>query len=28
MLKFLNQVTEYAKETFEAAKYIGQGLSV
>lgn len=28
MLKFLNQVTEYAKETFQAAKYIGQGLSV
>ncbi|NEN87759.1 MAG: NAD(P)H-quinone oxidoreductase subunit I [Okeania sp. SIO3H1] len=28
MLKFLNQVGEYAKETFQAAKYIGQGLSV
>ncbi|KKD37989.1 MAG: NAD(P)H-quinone oxidoreductase subunit I [Limnoraphis robusta] len=28
MLKFLNQVTDYAKETFQAAKYIGQGLSV
>lgn len=28
MLKFLNQVTDYAKETFQAAEYIGQGLSV
>ncbi len=28
MLKFLNQVGDYAKETFQAAKYIGQGLSV
>ncbi len=28
MLKFLNQVTDYAKETVQAAKYIGQGLSV
>ncbi|MEG4349333.1 NAD(P)H-quinone oxidoreductase subunit I [Microcoleus sp. LAD1_D5] len=28
MLKFLNQVGEYAKETLQAAKYIGQGLSV
>lgn len=28
MLKFLNQVTDYAKETFQSAKYIGQGLGV
>ncbi|AMW28530.1 MULTISPECIES: NAD(P)H-quinone oxidoreductase subunit I [Arthrospira] len=28
MLKFLNQVGDYAKETIQAAKYIGQGLSV
>ncbi len=28
MLKFLNQVGEYAKETVQAAKYIGQGLAV
>ncbi|HAT15274.1 MAG TPA: NAD(P)H-quinone oxidoreductase subunit I [Microcoleaceae bacterium UBA11344] len=28
MLKFLNQVGAYAKETFQAAKYIGEGLSV
>ncbi|NEQ35578.1 MAG: NAD(P)H-quinone oxidoreductase subunit I [Okeania sp. SIO3I5] len=28
MFKFLNQVSDYAKETFQAAKYIGQGLSV
>ncbi|MGF1490951.1 MAG: NAD(P)H-quinone oxidoreductase subunit I [Microcoleaceae cyanobacterium] len=28
MLKFLNQVTDYAKDAFQAAKYIGQGLSV
>ncbi len=28
MLKFLKQVSEYTKETFQAAKYIGQGLSV
>src|ERR687893_196130 len=28
MLKFLNQVGEYAKESFQAAKYIGQGLAV
>ncbi|MDE5113719.1 MAG: NAD(P)H-quinone oxidoreductase subunit I, partial [Trichodesmium sp. St15_bin1_1] len=27
MFKFLNQVSDYAKETFQAAKYIGQGLS-
>ncbi|MGL5064657.1 MAG: NAD(P)H-quinone oxidoreductase subunit I [Microcoleus sp.] len=27
-MKFLNQVGEYAKETVQAAKYIGQGLSV
>lgn len=28
MFKFLNQVGDYAKETVQAAKYIGQGLSV
>ena len=28
MFKFLKQVTDYAKESFQAAKYIGQGLSV
>ena len=28
MLKFLNQVGAYAKETVQAAKYIGQGLAV
>jgi NAD(P)H-quinone oxidoreductase subunit I len=28
MLKFLKQVSDYAKGTVEAAKYIGQGLSV
>jgi NAD(P)H-quinone oxidoreductase subunit I len=28
MFKFLQQVTDYAKGTVEAAKYIGQGLSV
>ena len=28
MLKFLKQVGDYAKETAQAAKYIGQGLSV
>jgi len=28
MLKFLNQVGEYAKESFQAAKYIGQGLAL
>lgn len=28
MLKFLNKVGGYAKETVQAAKYIGQGLSV
>jgi NAD(P)H-quinone oxidoreductase subunit I len=28
MLKFLNKVGEYAKESVQAAKYIGQGLSV
>ncbi len=28
MLKFLKQVSDYTKETFQAAKYIGQGLSV
>ncbi|MDC0832400.1 NAD(P)H-quinone oxidoreductase subunit I [Leptolyngbya valderiana BDU 20041] len=28
MLKFLKQVSDYAKESFQAAKYIGQGLSV
>ncbi|MGK7919871.1 MAG: NAD(P)H-quinone oxidoreductase subunit I [Trichodesmium sp.] len=28
MFKFLNQVSDYAKETVQAAKYIGQGLSV
>ena len=28
MLKFLNQIGDYAKETVQAAKYIGQGLSV
>ncbi|MBO1349791.1 MAG: NAD(P)H-quinone oxidoreductase subunit I [Hormoscilla sp. GUM202] len=27
-MKFLKQVSEYTKETFQAAKYIGQGLSV
>lgn len=27
-MKFLNQVKEYAKESVQAAKYIGQGLSV
>lgn len=28
MMKFLKQVGDYAKETAQAAKYIGQGLSV
>lgn len=28
MLKFLNKVTTYGKESFQAARYIGQGLSV
>jgi NAD(P)H-quinone oxidoreductase subunit I len=28
MLGFLKQVGDYAKESFQAAKYIGQGLSV
>jgi NAD(P)H-quinone oxidoreductase subunit I len=28
MLKFLKQVSDYAKDTMQAAKYIGQGLSV
>jgi NAD(P)H-quinone oxidoreductase subunit I len=28
MLNFLKQVSDYTKETFQAAKYIGQGLSV
>ncbi len=28
MLKFLKQVTDYGKEAAQAAKYIGQGLSV
>jgi NAD(P)H-quinone oxidoreductase subunit I len=28
MLKFLQQVTDYTKEAVQAAKYIGQGLSV
>ncbi len=28
MLKFLNQVTSYGKESFQAARYIGQGLAV
>lgn len=28
MLKFLKQVTGYAKETVQSARYIGQGLSV
>jgi NAD(P)H-quinone oxidoreductase subunit I len=28
MLKFLKQVSDYAKESWQAAKYIGQGLSV
>jgi NAD(P)H-quinone oxidoreductase subunit I len=28
MLKFLNKVTDYAKESVQAARYIGQGLSV
>ncbi len=28
MLNFLKQVSDYAKETVQAAKYIGQGLSV
>lgn len=28
MLKFLNKVGDYAKESVQAAKYIGQGLSV
>jgi NAD(P)H-quinone oxidoreductase subunit I len=28
MLKFLKQVTDYTKEAVQAAKYIGQGLSV
>jgi NAD(P)H-quinone oxidoreductase subunit I len=28
MLKFLKQVTDYGKEAVQAAKYIGQGLSV
>jgi formate hydrogenlyase subunit 6/NADH:ubiquinone oxidoreductase subunit I len=27
-LKFLKQVSDYAKETVQAARYIGQGLSV
>jgi NAD(P)H-quinone oxidoreductase subunit I len=28
MFKILKQVQEYAKESVQAAKYIGQGLSV
>jgi hypothetical protein len=28
MFKFLKQVADYGKETVQAAKYIGQGLSV
>ena len=28
MFKILKQVQDYAKESFQAAKYIGQGLSV
>lgn len=28
MLKFLKQVSDYAKDSFQAAKYIGQGLAV
>lgn len=28
MFKFLKQVQDYAKESFQAAKYIGQGLAV
>ena len=28
MLGFLKQVGDYAKESYQAAKYIGQGLSV
>ncbi|NEP59154.1 MAG: NAD(P)H-quinone oxidoreductase subunit I [Symploca sp. SIO2G7] len=28
MIKFLKQVSDYAKETVQAARYIGQGLSV
>ena len=28
MLNFLKQVGDYAKETVQAAKFIGQGLSV
>jgi NAD(P)H-quinone oxidoreductase subunit I len=28
MLKFLNKVVEYSKETIQSARYIGQGLSV
>lgn len=28
MLKFLNNISDYAKETVQAARYIGQGLSV
>ena len=28
MFKFLKQISDYAKESFQAAKYIGEGLSV
>lgn len=28
MLKFLKQVGDYAKETVQAGRYIGQGLAV
>ncbi|MFN9831118.1 MAG: NAD(P)H-quinone oxidoreductase subunit I, partial [Pseudanabaena sp.] len=28
MLKFLNKVGEYTKDAVQAAKYIGQGMSV
>ncbi|OUL17887.1 NAD(P)H-quinone oxidoreductase subunit I [Nostoc sp. T09] len=28
MLKFLKQISDYTKETFQSARYIGQGLSV
>lgn len=27
-MKFLHQITNYAKEAVQSAKYIGQGLSV
>ena len=28
MFKILKQVSDYAKDTFQAAKYIGEGLAV